>query len=65
MGGSFALGPGVLVVVVVALLLYVSARAVGIALFIVALVAMAVPIAPLLGAKVRWRSGRAARKQRE
>jgi hypothetical protein len=54
LGWTLALGPGVLVVIAVALLLFDQARAVGIALLIVALVVIAVPISPLLGAKARW-----------
>jgi hypothetical protein len=65
LGWSLALGPGVLVILAVALLLSDHARALGIALLIVALAGMALPIAPLLGAKVRRREARAARKQRE
>jgi len=62
LGWTLALGPGVLVVIAVALLLFDHARAVGIALLIVALVVMAVPVSPLLGAKVRRREARAGRK---
>ncbi len=62
LGWTLALGPGVLVVIAVALLLFGHARAVGIALLIVALVVMAVPVSPLLGAKVRRREARAGRK---
>jgi hypothetical protein len=65
LGWSLALGPGVLVILAVVLLLSDEARALGIALLIVALVGMAVPIAPLLGAKVRRREARAGRKQRQ
>jgi hypothetical protein len=65
LGWSLALGPGVLVILAVALLLSDDARALGIALLIVALAGMAVPIAPLLGVKVRRRDARAGRKQRE
>ncbi|HEY4917368.1 MAG TPA: hypothetical protein VIH92_10685 [Solirubrobacteraceae bacterium] len=65
LGWSLALGPGVLVILAVAMLLFDDARTLGIALLIVALAGMAVPIAPLLGAKVRRREARAARKQRE
>ncbi len=49
LGWTLALGPGVLVVIAVALLLFDHARAVGIALLIVALIVMAVPISSLLG----------------
>jgi hypothetical protein len=62
LGWTLALGPSVLVVVAVALLLSDHARTIGIALLIVALVVMAVPISPLLGAKVRRREARAGRK---
>jgi hypothetical protein len=65
LGWSLALGPGVLVILAVVLLLSDEARALGIALLIVALVGMAVPIAPLLGAKGRRREARAGRKQRQ
>jgi hypothetical protein len=64
LGWSLALGPGVLLILAVALLLSDDDRAVGIALLIVALVGMAVPIGPLLGAKVRRREARTGRKQR-
>lgn len=62
LGWSLALGPSALAVVAVALLLFGHARTVGIALLIVALVVMAVPTAPLLGAKVRRREARTGRK---
>ena len=62
LGWTLALGPGVLVVVAVALLLLDHARTVGIGLLVVALVLMAMPVSPLLGAKVRRRKARAERK---
>jgi hypothetical protein len=62
LGWTLALGPGVLVILAFALLLSDHARALGIALLIVALMGMAVPIAPLLSAKVRRRETRAGRK---
>lgn len=62
LGWILALGPGVLVPVAIVLLLLDRARAVGLALLIVALVVMAAPISPLLGAKVRRREARAQRK---
>jgi hypothetical protein len=62
LGWTLALGPGVLVVVAVALLLLDHARTVGIGLLVVALVLMAMPVSPLLGAKVRRREARAERK---
>jgi hypothetical protein len=65
LGWSLALGPTVLVLIAVALLLSDDAHAVGIALLIVALAGIAVPVAPLLGAKVRRREARTGGKQRE
>lgn len=62
LGWTLALGPSVLVIVAVALLLFDYARAVGVALLIVALVVMAMPVSPLLGAKVRRREARAGPK---
>ena len=63
LGWSLTLGPFVLGVVGVALLLSDEARAVGIALLVLALVAMAVPVGPLLGAKVRRREAQAGRPE--
>jgi cytochrome b subunit of formate dehydrogenase len=61
---SLIVAPSLLVLGGVALLMWGkgASHGVGIALLIVALFAMAVPVSPLLGARVRRREARAARR---
>jgi len=66
LGWSLAILPGPLAVAGVALLVSGvrgAGRGVGIALLIVAVLVMAVPISPVMRAKVRRREARAARRR--
>ena len=58
LGWAMAVGPSLLLVAGVLLLLDGGSRVVGIALLLVALVVMAMPIGPILGARVRRREAR-------
>ena len=60
--GTLVLLPGPGVVVGIVLLVSNHARPVGIALLILGLLAMAVPIGPILGARVRRREARDSNK---
>jgi hypothetical protein len=60
-GWTLALAPSILVVVGVLVLLNGSSRALGIGLLLVGLVVIAVPVSPLLRARVRRREARAGR----
>lgn len=57
-GWAIVLGPSILVVVGVLMLIHGGSRAVGVVLLVVALIAMSVPIGPILGARVRRREAR-------
>ncbi len=62
-GWAMALGPSVLVVVGVLFLLRGGSRILGVALLVAALIAMATPIGPILGARVRRREARQKDRQ--
>ncbi len=57
-GWAMAFGPSLLLVAGVLLLLNGASRVAGIALLVVALITMAVPISPILRARVRRREAR-------
>ncbi len=55
---AITLGPSALVVAAVVLLLHGGSGIAGVVFLVVALVAMAIPIGPLMGARVRRREAR-------